>query len=139
MNKNGIGLKDGTILTAYGMGIGSDTKEQFFGVSGNPEGAKRMSELTTDRMRFLWADSVNRHDQEGAEEFDAWIAEVQREAKAEVLHETAERVSQLRDVSCMARDGMTDRQAAMEREYQYFRESPVGWLSDRADQMEAEK
>lgn len=61
--------------------------------------------------------------------------QLRREAKAEALREAAERVSQLRDVSCMARDGMTDRQAAMERDYRYFRESPVGWLLDRADRM----
>lgn len=41
-----------------------------------------MSEYTptTDEMRFAWADRVNKHDQEGAEEFDRWLAEVQREA-----------------------------------------------------------
>ena len=70
---------------------------------------------------------------------DANLARIRRKAKAEALREAAERVSQLRDVSCMARDGMTDRQAAMERDYRFFRESPVGWLLDRADQMEEEK
>lgn len=38
MNKYEIGLKGGTVLIAYGMGIGADTKEQFFGVSGHPDG-----------------------------------------------------------------------------------------------------
>lgn len=70
--------------------------------------------------------------------FDARLEQVKREAKAEALREAAERVSQLRDVSCMARDSMTDRQDAMERDYQYFRESPVGWLLDRADKLEGE-
>lgn len=31
---------------------------------------------TTDEMRFAWADRVNKHDQEGAEEFDRWLAKV---------------------------------------------------------------
>lgn len=105
-----------------------------------------MSELTTEKALGFIADGLcvcdgtleDSHTDGCPQDNEAksWLAQVRREAKAEALREAAERVSQLRDVSCMARGGMTDRQAAMERDYRYFRESPVGWLLDRAEQME---
>lgn len=108
-----------------------------------------MSELTTEQALGFVADglcmcegTLEEHHANGCPQDKAaedWLAKVRREAKAEALRGAAERISQLRDVSCMARDGMTDRQAAMERDYRFFRESPVGWLLDRAEQMEEEK
>lgn len=108
-----------------------------------------MSELTTEKALGFVADGLcvcegtleDSHTNGCPQDAKAkaWLAQVRREAKAGELREAAERVSQLRDVSCMARDGMTDRQAAMERDYRFFRESPVGWLLDRADRMEDEK
>lgn len=105
-----------------------------------------MSKLTTEQALGFIADGLcacesmlEEHHTNGCPQDKAaeeWLAKVRREAKAEELRQAAEQISQLRDVSCMARDGMTDRQAAMERDYQYFRESPVGWLLDRADRME---
>ena len=95
---------------------------------------------TTEQVRLGFAESpVDEYYDRGERAFNRWLEQVKREAKIEALREAAERVSQLRDVSCMARDGMTERQAAMDRDYQYFRESPVGWLLDRADQMEEGK
>ena len=96
--------------------------------------------MMLDQVIDEWIETNCRNQEEAdtaRKGIDANLARIRRKAKAEALREAAERVSQLRDVSCMARDGMTDRQAAMERDYQYFRESPVGWLLDRADRMEA--
>ena len=108
-----------------------------------------MNELTDDKVIGILADylcdcqgTLEEHHTNGCPQEHVaglFLSQIKLQAKIEVLRETAERVSQLRDVSCMARDGMTGRQAAMERDYQYFRESPVGWLLDRADRMEDEK
>lgn len=98
--------------------------------------------MMLDQVIDEWIETNCRNQEEAdtaRKGIDANLARIRREAKAGELREAAELVSQLRDVSCMARGGMTDRQAAMERDYQYFRESPVGWLLDRADKMEEEK
>lgn len=95
--------------------------------------------MMLDQVIDEWIETNCRNQEEAdtaRKGIDANLARIRRKAKAEALREAAERVSQLRDVSCMAGGGMTDRQAAMERDYRFFRESPVGWLLDRAGQME---
>jgi hypothetical protein len=39
-----------------------------------------MSEVSTDQVRFAWADHVNKHNEEGAQEFDAWLDGVKAQA-----------------------------------------------------------
>lgn len=68
-----------------------------------------------------------------------WLAQVQCEAKIEVLREAAEHINKMRDASTISIGQITDEQFALAREHMQFKESPTDWLLDRADRMEEEK
>lgn len=44
---------------------------------------------TTDGMRMAWAIRVNKHNDEGAQEFDAWLDGVKAQARKDALEEAA--------------------------------------------------
>ena len=45
---------------------------------------------TTDQVRFAWADAAGKHNQEGSEEFDAWLASEKAMAWEEAAHAMGE-------------------------------------------------
>ena len=116
-----------------------------------------MSEYTPsmDRLKGAWVDQCAGVDPEmqGNEEwiraqqatFDRWLAQVRREAKIEALREAADAALAVREAHCKIWPwpGSPEwSEAAHEYEltrvaFEQLRESPWGWIMDRADRMEA--
>ena len=115
-----------------------------------------MSELTTDKaLRFI-ADglcdcmgTLEEHHTNGCPQDEvavAWLAQVRREAKIEALREAADAALAVREAHCKIWPwpGSPEwSEAAHEYEltrvaFEQLRESPWGWIMDRADRMEGE-
>ena len=114
-----------------------------------------MSELTTEQVVGIIVDELcersvgyNDDHSKGCPQLavvEAWLAQVQREAKVEALREAADAALAVREAHCGAWPwpGSPEwSEAAHEYEltrvaFEQLRESPWGWIMDRADRMEA--
>ncbi len=111
---------------------------------------------TTDQVRSFYAhDSEDEyhdpiaypsHVRSAEQAFDRWLAQVRREAKIEALREAADAALAVREAHCKIWPwpGSPEwSEAAHEYEltrvaFEQLRESPWGWIMDRADRMESE-
>ena len=115
-----------------------------------------MSELTTDQALGFVADglcacegTLEDSHTDGCpqdNEARAWLAQVQREAKVQALREVADAALAVREAHCKVWPwpGSPEwSEAAHEYEltrvaFEQLRESPWGWIMDRADKLEWE-
>ena len=115
-----------------------------------------MSELTTEKAIGIIADDLcfetggidEPHTNGCAQEAvaKAWLAQVKREAKVQALREAADAALAVREAHCKVWPwpGSPEwSEAAHEYEltrvaFEQLRESPWGWIMDRADKLEGE-
>ena len=111
---------------------------------------------TTDQVRSFYAhDSEDEyhdpiaypsHVRSAEQAFDRWLAQVQREAAVKALREAADAALAVREAHCKVWPwpGSPEwSEAAHEYEltrvaFEQLRESPWGWIMDRADKLEGE-
>ena len=111
---------------------------------------------TTDQVRSFYAhDSEDEyhdpiaypsHVRSAEQVFDRWLAQVQREAAVKALREVADAALAVREAHCKVwpRPGSPEwSEAAHEYEltrvaFEQLKESPWGWIMDRADKVEGE-
>ena len=116
-----------------------------------------MSELTTEKAIGIIADDLcfetggidEPHTNGCAQEAvaKAWLAQVKREAKVQAHREAADAALAVREDHCGAWPWpgspdwfeVAEEYEATKAAYEQLKESPWGWIMDRADRMEAKK